>query len=99
MRAMADGRSSPRDELGDHRVVVDRDVETGLRPAVVRGCRDPTAPQIENAAWRGKKSVVRILGVDAALDGVSVRTSSRAGSSVSRSPFAMASCQRTSRRR
>src|SRR5262245_66459915 len=53
----------PGDELGNHRVVVDRHVESGFRSAVVANAGTSGRAQLENAAGRREEAVVGILGV------------------------------------
>ena len=63
----------PRHELRDHRIVEDRHLETGRGAAVVAHPGSAGRPQLDDAAGRRKKIVVRIFGVNAALDRMAVR--------------------------
>ncbi len=65
----------PRDELRDHRVVEDRHVEAGRGAAVVADAGPGRRAQLQDPARRRQEVVVRILGVDPALDRVAVRRS------------------------
>ena len=99
IRAIACGAVvAPGDQLRDQRVVV----RSGRRsPCRRRRCRRgrPGPSARRSASMRpgdGRKPVVRILGVDAALDGVAARArAARSGSRVSRSPRAMRICHCT----
>ena len=63
----------PRNELGDDRVVEDRHIEPSRRAAVVTDAGPGRHAQVLDAPWRGEETVVWILRVDAALDGMAVR--------------------------
>ena len=96
MRAIASARVRPvRHELGDHGVVVRRDLVARRR----RGCRRarPGRPGMRSRsrARGGREVPVGVLGVDAALDGVPLRSGSSSCPNESRSPAATRICSLT----
>ena len=80
--------AAPGDELGEQRVVVDRDLAPLLDARVEPHSRALGGRVVKDAARGGQVVAVRVLGVEAALEGVALRvvTSScgRAGGSPAR---------------
>src|SRR5207247_10530676 len=66
-------RFAPHDELGDERVVVQRDLVPGLDAGVPAHPRPARHPQMTDRTRRGEEVVEGILGGDAALDRVAAR--------------------------
>src|SRR5256885_2680887 len=64
---------SEGDELREHGVVFQRDRPTFIHAAVVADAGAGRSKQARDLAGRWEKIVLRIFGVDAALDGVSAR--------------------------
>src|SRR5439155_13579451 len=64
---------APHDELRDHRVVENRDVEAGFDSAVVADAGPGRRTQIEYSPRRWQKVIVGVFCVDAALNRVAVR--------------------------
>ncbi len=65
--------ASPDDELGDHRIVVDRDLRAAEDAGVVAHPRALRQPQALDLARRRRELAERILGVEADLDRMSAR--------------------------
>ena len=77
---------APGDELRDQRVVEDRHLAAFVRAAVVAHARSVRHAQPGDASGRRQEAAVRILRVDAALDGVPARREQRLG--IEREPLA-----------
>ena len=79
IRAIAVGAIlAPGDQLRDQRVVVDRHRVARAHAAVVAHAGPGRRAQAAHQAGRRHEALVRILGVDAALDGVAARRRARA---------------------
>ena len=62
--------SAPDDELAQHRVVLEADLETAVHGRVEPDPRPAGRPEVVEHARRGEEAIEGILGVDPHLDGV-----------------------------
>ena len=65
-------RFAPDDQLGDHRVVIRRDLETGIYARVHADARTGGQQAVRDAPGGWQEIIIRIFGVDAAFDGMTV---------------------------